>query len=222
MSRALSATFTDGTFRGTDQYDMYNVPDTMTLHQFYKFIQTHAEPNRDDTPLEDVTIYILPFTFPLDVSNIWLMALGAQARGGKNIGIPHLKHLRDSTPRDLLTNWIPLQSGIVELLIVKPARWLFNAEYTRDMMALNYVLLGVILMDYIEIEDLAVYVLWYCTHAATDQFPGIDNIGFPNPPTPPAIAANLVAANYDTIIQNNLISYAMAARTSGLRTKYSV
>jgi hypothetical protein len=54
------------------------------------------------------------------------MALGAQAREGKDIGIPCLKHLENSTPRDLLTDWMPLQSGMVELLIFKPARWLFN------------------------------------------------------------------------------------------------
>jgi hypothetical protein len=161
-------------------------------------------------------------TYPLDIWPILLMALSTQARYGKYIGIPRLKHFKNSLPTDLLTSWIPIQLAIVELLIFKPATWLLDDNYQRDMRSKYYTLFVRISIDYIEIKDLSRYILWYCTRTATEQFPTSSNIGLMiTIPTPPTIAMNMLPSDYDAIINDDVINYEMASETSGLRRKYT-
>jgi hypothetical protein len=72
-------------------------------------------------------------------------------------------------------------------------------------------------------EDLSRYILWYCTHAATEQFPMSPNIGLmTTTPTLPPIVMNILPSDYDAIITEDVISYEMAGETSGLRHKYTL
>jgi hypothetical protein len=118
MTRTIHATFTDGIETRTYWAEM-DVDNNTTLHQFYHYLQRNSFPHRDDSQLSRVTIFLIPDTPGRDVRSLVNMALGSQARYGKRIGLPWLKHFHNSLPTDLLTNWIPNLFPEFDLLIFR-------------------------------------------------------------------------------------------------------
>jgi hypothetical protein len=155
------------------------------------------------------------------------MALGAQERYGKRIGIPWLRHFHDSLPTDLLINWIPNPFPEFDLLIFRGSyysrtTWLLDRDYRADMRRKTYELLNRVIVNYNDMEVLAAYFLWQCTHTAAEAFPRSPNIGLmAHPPPPPQEATSVLITPYDIYMTRDAITDIMMTETGDIRHRYS-
>jgi hypothetical protein len=174
-----------------------------------------------------VTIFLIPDTPGEDIHDLVYMALGAQGRYGKRIGLPWLKHFHDSLPTDLLINWIPNPFPEFDLLIFRgdyysQTTWLLHPDYRADMSMKHYELFDRTLLNYNEMEELSAHFLWHRTHVAAEAFPRSRNIGLmSNPPPPPLAAMNMLRTTYDTFITRDAITDIMADKVGDIRHKYT-
>jgi hypothetical protein len=203
-----------------------DVTNNTTLHGYIHYMQRHSEPHHDRFDLARVKIYLIPAT-GMSTWQLVTMALGAQARRGQRIGLPWLKHFKNSQPMDLLFQWIPNPFPPFELLILRgdyhsETTWLLPPSYQATMNEKHHEFFDRVSLSYAEIEGLSVTPLYHYTHSTVSTSPASRNIGvMDNRPVPPIVANSLLASEYDTYVTQDAVTDAMCDEIGDIRRSFA-
>jgi hypothetical protein len=117
------------------------------------------------------------------------MALASEARRGKYISLPWLKHFAHSQPTDVLTNWILRQCADFTLLIFEghnhtETTWLLHPPYQRAIAVKHQEFMERVLLSGAEVDDMSATFIYESSHAEASRLPRTRSIGLVVSPRP--------------------------------------